>query len=172
MRRQNTNTHESGENGPRINFAWRGYEIIPSTAKASRTQSKRFSGGLKKMKVEMPENMAKYLKEHDGVNVAVNFNSASADYGYAHILHKSVVMSKLTRTCQRCEYDQLWKPDDAESKCQRHSYGAYRYDTVFAYSEEENPLSLEVCFDAWLEAQPEKYNEPCKKILFGRFGWR
>ena len=41
------NLVESDENGPRINFAGRGYEIIPSTAKASRTQSKRFRGPAK-----------------------------------------------------------------------------------------------------------------------------
>lgn len=124
------------------------------------------------MNFEMPQNIERYLKEHDGVNVAVNFNSASADYGYAHCIHKSVVMSKLTRTCNRCGYDPLWNPDDTESKCNRHSYGAYRYDTVFSFSEEDNPLSLKICFDAWLRAQPEQYDKPCKYISFGRFGWR
>lgn len=119
------------------------------------------------MNFEMPQNIERYLKEHDGVNVAVNFNSASADYGYAHILHKSVVMSKLTRTCNRCGYDPLWKPDDSESKCLRHTYGASRYDPVFSYSYTKNPLSLEECFDIWLDRQ----GEVCEYIGFGKFGW-
>ncbi len=120
----------------------------------------------------IPENIVKYLKENDGVNLAVNWNSAGADYGYAHTIWHNVVITKLTRTCQRCGYDPLWKPDDTNSKCLRHSFGEWRYDVIFSWSQEGNDESLEECFDEWMKYQPKKWYDPAIKVLFGRYSYR
>lgn len=125
-----------------------------------------------KQDIHIPDNIAKWIKEHDGVNLSINFNSASADSGYAHMLWHTVQISMLTRTCNRCGYDRLWRPDDRESKCQRHTYNAWRYDTVFTWSEFQNSTTLEDAFNKWLEAQPDKYDAPVVKMCFGQMGWK
>ena len=119
----------------------------------------------------IPKNIATWIEEHDGVNVSVNFNSASGDYGYGHIIWHSVIISMLTRTCTRCGYDELWKPDDSESKCLRHTYNSYRYDEVFAWSGNDSQIGLEDAFNEWLDKQPSLYYKPAVKMVYGRLGW-
>lgn len=125
-----------------------------------------------KKSFSIPENIAKYISEHDGVNLSVNYNSAGADDGYSHMIWHTVVMTRITRTCSRCGYDPLWNPDDTNSKCMRHSYGAYRYDEVFAWSPIENDETLAQCFDQWIDQQPTRWDDPTVKMSFGRFGYR
>ena len=125
-----------------------------------------------KQNFSIPDNIARYIEQHKGVNLAINFNSVSADYGYVHDIHHTVVLSVLTRTCNRCGYDPLWKPDDSESKCIRHTYGRWRYDDVFVWSADTNDLSLEKCFAIWEKRDQErKYNEPANHMIFGKIGW-
>ena len=123
------------------------------------------------MKIEIPKNIQRYIKENDGVNLAININSAAGDYGYAHVIWITYVISKLTRTCNRCGYDVIWNPDDSESKCQRHTYDAYRYDDVFIYSEKDNDKSLEEAFEEW-ESQNRNPYKPIKRMTFGRVSWK
>lgn len=119
----------------------------------------------------MPENMKKWIRCHDGVNLSVNWNAASADCGYAHHLFKSVVLSMLTRTCHRCGFDEVWNPDDSQSKCQRHSYNAWRYDEVFVWADEDNNISLDEAFERWKEANPRESAADClKPVKFMSFG--
>ncbi len=125
-----------------------------------------------KQDIHIPDNIAKWITQHDGVNLSINFNSASADSGYAHMLWHTVTISMLTRTCNRCGYDTLWNPDDSESKCIRHTYNSWRYDTVFVWSEFQNPLSLEVAFEEWKNKQSDKYGAPIVKITYGQTGWK
>ena len=118
--------------------------------------------------IDIPENILNFLGSHDGVNLAINYNSASADYGYAHIMHRNVVISILTRTCQRCGYDPLWKPNDDDSKCRRHTYSNFRYDEVFAW-DSRYTLSLEKCFEEWQNQQ--KPYSAVKPMTFGKLSW-
>lgn len=126
---------------------------------------------LMNINFSLPENIASWLVRNDGVNVSINLNNASADYGYGHMIWYTVVISMLTRTCHRCGYDRLWNPDDSESKCIRHSYNSERYDEVFAWSAFGNPLSLDEAFDIWQKEQGEYGYKPIVKKMFGRFGW-
>lgn len=119
---------------------------------------------------DIPENILKFISEHNGVNLAININRADCDDGYAHIIHHSIVISQLTRTCHHCGYDQLWAPDDTNSRCQRHQYGSWRYDVVFMWTKEGNWRTLEECFEEWLELNRDTY-KPCIKKEYGRFGW-
>lgn len=43
----------------------------------------------------IPDNIREWLKQHDGVNLAINYNSAFADYGYAHIIHHLNLSQKI-----------------------------------------------------------------------------
>lgn len=118
----------------------------------------------------LPENICEWLRQNDGVNVSVNFCSASANCGYTHRILKTVVISMLTRTCVRCGYDPLWNPDDTESKCLRHTYNPYRYDDVFAWEEHKDANSLEDDFSKWLDANPKNCEKPMVTMLCGSLG--
>lgn len=123
--------------------------------------------------IDIPDNIAKYIAEHNGVNLNINVNSTDADYEYAHIIWYTVTLSKLTRTCHRCGYDPVWNPDDSNSKCLRHTYNNWRYDTVFAWGHMGNSsLSLEEAFNAWLRSQPASEYQPTKKMIFGQVGFK
>ena len=74
--------------------------------------------------IDIPDNIAEYIEDRDGINVSININKADGDYGYAHKTWYSVVLSRITRTCNRCGYDPLWKPNDDDSKCLRHTYNS------------------------------------------------
>lgn len=110
----------------------------------------------KPMAITIPKNLAEYIDRHDGACVVVAFNNASAQYGYAHLMHTTVKLELLTRTCNNCGYDEIWHPELWESKCLRHSYGNYRYDTVFAWRAERSDVTLERAFDIWVENQPKQ----------------
>ena len=118
---------------------------------------------------EIPKNIIEYLSNHNGCNLQVNLNHADADYGYAHRLLISVVISHLTRTCNRCGFDVIWNPDDTESKCGRHTYGAYRYDEVFAWSPLKCSMTLEEAFNDWLISQSKDYRKPIVLKTYGEF---
>ena len=120
---------------------------------------------------DIPDNVAEYIEAWDGINLSININNANADFGYGHMTWYTVIISKLTRTCNNCGYDPLWKPNDENSKCGHHTYNAWRYDEVFAWSPIENPMTLEESFDVWLKAQPKRWNEPAKLMIFGKIGW-
>mgnify|MGYP006988923739 CR=1 FL=1 len=124
--------------------------------------------------IQIPDNVDRWANEHNGVNIAVNYNFVDGESGYAHMLFRSVVISQITRHCNRCGYDPLWNPDDSNSKCLRHTYSTWRYDDVFAWTDNANPLSLEECFDLWLSQQPteHEWDKPAKEMTFGQFGWR
>lgn len=125
-----------------------------------------------KQDIHIPDNIAKWIKEHDGVNLSINFNSASADHGYAHMIWHNVVISMIDRHCNRCGYDILFNPDDSESRCLRHTYSPWKYEDVFVWSEFQNPLSLEESFTIWLENQTDKAFQPVKRMTFGQLGFR
>ena len=118
----------------------------------------------KRLTITIPGNMTEYLSRQDGACVVVSFNSAGEQYGYAHLMHTVVELTMLTRTCNNCGYDEIWRPELWESKCLRHSYGDYRYDTVFAWRAERSDTTLEQSFDVWLENQPR---EGVKYMTFG-----
>ncbi len=120
--------------------------------------------------IDIPDNIADYVKTHNGTNLSFNINYATSNEGYAHIIFYTVVLSKLTRTCNRCGYDPLWKPND-DNGCKRHTYNNWRYDDVFVWSKFRNAVSLEKAFDEWLKSQPIRYDKPCKKMMFGQIGW-
>ena len=122
--------------------------------------------------IDIPDNIAEYIEAHDGINLSININNADGDYGYAHMTWCSVILSRLTRTCNRCGYDPLWKPNDDDSKCLRHTYNNWRYDEVFVWSPIDNNQSLEEAFDVWLQSQPTSWDLPVKKMSFGRIGWK
>ena len=122
--------------------------------------------------VDIPDNIAEYIEAHDGINMSININNADGDYSYAHMTGYSVILSRLTRTCNRCGYDPLWKPNDDDSKCLRHTYNSWRYDEVFVWSPTDNHLTLEEAFDIWLQSQPTSMNQPVKKMTFGQIGWK
>ena len=121
-----------------------------------------------KQDIHIPDNIAKWIKEHDGVNLSINFNSASADYGYAHVIWHNVVISMITRHCIHCGYDELFSPEYFESKCRRHTYTPWEYVDVFTWNEDCNPLSLEECFNIWLE---QNTGHPIKEMRFGNGTW-
>ena len=123
--------------------------------------------------IDIPDNIAKYIAEHNGVNLNINVSSTDADYGYAHIIWYTVTLSKLTRTCHRCGYDPVWNPDDSNSKCLRHTYNNWRYDAVFTWGHMGSPsISLEEAFDVWLRSQPASEHQPTKEMTFGQIGFR
>ena len=122
--------------------------------------------------IDIPDNIAEYIEAHDGINLSININNADGDYGYAHVIWYSVVLSRLTRTCNRCGYDPLWKPNDDDSKCIRHTYNSWRYDEVFVWSPTGNNLSLEEAFDIWWQSQPTSWDQPVKQMTFGQIGWK
>ena len=122
--------------------------------------------------IDIPDNVAGYIEAHDGINLSININNADGDYGYAHMTWYSVILSRLTRTCNRCGYDPLWKPNDDDSKCLRHTYNNWRYDEVFVWCPIDNHQSLEEAFDVWLQSQPTSWDQPVKKMSFGRIGWK
>ena len=119
--------------------------------------------------IDIPDNVAEYIEAHDGINLNVNINNSDGDYGYAHMTWYSVSISRITRTCQRCGYDPLWKPNDDDSKCLRHRYGSWRYDRVFVWSPYNNELGLEDAFNVWLESQSNA--EAVKYMKFGQIGF-
>lgn len=121
--------------------------------------------------IDIPDNIANYISQHNGSAINITISNASANHGYAHIMWYVVRVSILTRTCHRCGYDVIWNPDDSESKCQRHSYDAWRYDDVFIWSDQFPHLSLEEAFDDWLSAQPTGYMLPMKRKVYGKIGW-
>ena len=124
--------------------------------------------------IQIPGCIDKWANEHNGVNIAVNYNFVDGCNGYAHMVFRSVVISQITRHCNRCGYDPLWNPDDGKSKCLRHTYSSWRYDPVFNWTDNQNPLTLEECFNAWLQVQPKEneINKPTQEMSFGQFGWR
>lgn len=120
----------------------------------------------------VPDNIAKYATMFHS-NVAYNFNVTDGLNGYGILCHRSVVVSRLTRTCNRCGYDSLWNPDDMDSKCGRHTYGNVRYDPVFVWSETGNPLPLEEAFDDFLKDQPGPDEiKPAKFKQYGIIGYQ
>lgn len=121
--------------------------------------------------IDIPDNIAEYIETRDGVNLNININNADGDYGYAHMTWYSVVLSRLTRTCNRCGYDPLWKLND-NSKCIRHTYNSWRYDEVFIWSPTNNELSLEEAFNVWKKSQPTSIYEPVNRMTFGQIGWK
>lgn len=123
------------------------------------------------MTFEIPENIIKYIKEHNGTNLEIDYNHADADHGYAHNIFHTVALSMLTRTCHNCGYDVIWNPDDKESHCGRHSYNNWRYDEVFVWSEYQNSITLEEAFNMWLSAQLDVWYKPVVKKTFGQIGW-
>ena len=124
--------------------------------------------------IKIPDNISRWANGKNGVNIAVNYNFVDGCNGYAHMLFRSVVISQITRHCNRCGYDPLWHPDDSKSKCLRHTYSTWRYDPVFSWTDNQNNLSLEECFDYWLSLQPKEneWNKPAVDMDFGQFGWR
>lgn len=125
---------------------------------------------IEDLPIAIPANMAEYIRTYHGANLSINFNHVDALNGYGGVLYCTVELSCITRTCRRCGYDLLWKPDDIDSKCLRHAYGSWRYDTVFAYSPVDNELSLEDAFAIWLKAQPASAFQPRKQMMFGKVG--
>ena len=115
--------------------------------------------------IHIPDSIARWIEQHDGVNLSININSASSDYGYAHMVYHTVSISILTRTCNRCGYDPLWNPDDTDSKCIRHTYNSPRYDKVFCWNAFRNPNTLEEAFNHWLELNKERENDWRKAIV-------
>lgn len=127
-----------------------------------------------KQDFHIPDNLARYVEQHIGVNLSANFNSVAADAGYAHDVFHTVVLSVMTRTCNRCGYDPVWNPDDSESKCGRHTYNGWRYDEIFVWSERRNSDSLEESFAKWEkenEAHEKGMTVPAKRIIYGKLGW-
>ena len=122
--------------------------------------------------IDIPDNIAEYVEAYDGINLSININNVAEVSGYAHITWYSVVLSKLTRTCNRCGYDPLWKPNDDDSKCIRHTYNSWRYDEVFIWSPTNNDLSLEEAFGVWLKSQPTSKYQPVNQMTFGQIGWK
>lgn len=122
----------------------------------------------------IPENMIRYLREHDGVNITINYNHADADHGYAHVTWRTVVLSRLTRHCNNCGYDPLWNPDDSESRCGHHVYSTWHYDPVFVWGDMGGTRDkLEKCFELWEKEQPKEneYRKPAKYMSFGKTRW-
>lgn len=120
----------------------------------------------------IPDNIRDWIRQRDGVNLAINYNSASADYGYAHIIHHSVVISMLNRHCNNCDYDELWSPNDENSKCARHTYSKAKYEPIFVWSPKGNLLSLEMCFSIFAKKyESRKWNEAVQYMGFGELGW-
>ena len=122
--------------------------------------------------IDIPDNIAEYIEDRDGINLSININNADGNCGYAHMTWHSVVLSKLTRTCNRCGYDPLWKPNDDDSKCIRHTYYSWRDDEVFEWRPTGNNLSLEEAFDVWLQSQPTSWDQQVKPMTFGQIGWK
>ena len=120
----------------------------------------------------LPKNMIDYIRQHNAVNLQINFNHADADYGYGHMIYISVILSHLTRTCNRCGYDEIWNPDDSESKCLRHTYDKPHYDSVFIWNSYKNPWSLRAAFENWLNLQPPENcsEKPMVFKVYGKFG--
>lgn len=114
--------------------------------------------------ITIPDNIREFVGKHDGSVVEIAINDASSNYGYAHMMYTTVKVKKLTKTCWRCGYDEIWNngPDLEEDwikrKCKhRHTYGNRRYDTIFSWIENDNCIPLEDAFDIWLSNQPEKW---------------
>ena len=91
-------------------------------------------------------NIAGYVEAHDGINLCINTNNADGDDGYAHMTWYSMVLSRLTRTCNRCGYDPPWILND-ERKCLRHTCDNWRYDDVFVWSPTDKYIGLEEAYE-------------------------
>lgn len=115
------------------------------------------------MKIEIPDKILDYVRDYDGTNLNVGFNYTTTNCGYGHLFSVSYDLSRLTKTCYRCGYDPLWRPELWESKCQRHRYNSERYDTVFFWQEGYDK-QLEDCFDEWLAMQEK--NKGMKKMIY------
>ena len=106
------------------------------------------------------------------LTVIRRFDCILADTKDAVLKKYEEVKNLPTRTCNRCGYDPLWKPNDDDSKCLRHTYNSWRYDEVFVWSPTDNNLSLEEAFDVWLHSQPTSWDQPVNKMIFGQIGWK
>ena len=122
--------------------------------------------------MDIPQNIYEFISSHNGCNLSININSTDAINGYGHIMWYSVHISMLTRTCNRCGYDPLWRPNDEQSKCIRHTYDNWRYDDVFVWKTMMggymDTQKLEGDFDTWLKAQPTQHSQPAKRMFFQR----
>ena len=108
--------------------------------------------------LDIPDCIFEFVKQHDGCNLQININSADGFNGYAPLIHYSVYLYMLTKTCNRCGYDPLWTPEkDENSTCGRHTYSNKRYDLVFSWYSlpgNKQPYTLENAFNVWLNNQP------------------
>lgn len=108
--------------------------------------------------IPIPDNISNYIDHHHGVALVVSLNATDAVNGYGHQLHTVYELKHLTRTCHRCGYDEIWHPELWGAHGDgRHTYGNYRYDTVFRYKQGDKKPTLEQAFNLWLEAQPTEY---------------
>ena len=121
--------------------------------------------------IRIPENIVNYLDRHNGVVLTISINATDGINGYGHLMQVGYELKKLTRTCHRCGYDPVWRPDLWENHGGgRHTYGSWRYDMVFCYIDNNQELSLEQAFDQWLEKQPTEYewDKPMRRMIFGK----
>ena len=121
----------------------------------------------------IPGNIRSYVESIDGAALVISFCETSGLNGYGSMMMPCVEVKRLTRTCHRCGYDPLWKPNDDDSHCGHHSYDGWRYDTVFAWTDIRNSVSLEEAFERFLQAQPpeNRYDLPVVSMFSGRFKW-
>ena len=117
------------------------------------------------MTFEIPDRIIDYVESKCGCNLQINYNVTDGVNGYGQIVHYSVHISILTRTCNRCGYDPLWNPRGWESKCFHHSYNHERYDDVFVWSGACGK-TLERCFDDWVNMQSMNTDEPMRMGVF------
>ncbi len=125
--------------------------------------------------IEIPQNIIEWCEQSgENFNLQINYNNCVAANGYAQILFPSVRLMMYTRTCHRCGYDEIWNPiydTGCASKGCRHSYGAWRYDTVFQWTPCDTKLTLESAFAQWEEAQPKEEGKAVVRMTFGRHGF-
>ena len=105
----------------------------------------------------LPDNVAEYLNSHYS-NIQFDVCKTDVENGYGERITRRVSIMLPYKRCTNCGYHSLWKPDDSESHCRRHTY-AKGWDTVFSFDMDKGG-NLEEAFAEFLKRQPKSETEP------------
>ena len=105
---------------------------------------------------ELPDNIVEYVKSLDNAYLHDVYESHSTNGGYGHLLFRRVFITRATRQCIRCGYDEIKHPE-LWDKCQRHTYSEPIFVPIFYWSEWDgngiNRKPLEQTFEEWEKTQ-------------------
>lgn len=117
------------------------------------------------MNIEIPDNIQNFIKRTDGVSIDVVINHPVSSCGCNLKIRKTIVLSILNRSCNRCGYDYIFNPDGGDGDC-GHSNCELKYVPVFVWQDFDNATPLEKAFSIWLDAYEKRGR--VQVMTFGR----